>query len=613
MLSLLEEKESLFFILSFLSIIFIIIYLIYKRYAVKFIWRNKYPSFDDLHALFDRGDIMLSAMVIASTLQLQHPKIAKIIRAHSTYKNDHWRRLIRTLSFIHIIIRANSAQRTKVLSWLQRLHRNIPLYEFQTNVIILATIAYALARCHAVLGGVTEEGIDALVKTIMGMADKLNAKDRGKKAPMTFTEVEAFLHAEVGFDEDLLKKLLVEANESLSTKRQITMRSVMDFVLKPWTTLKMVMLTHYVNEIAGEILISPQKLSPVLFVSRIFQMFWSPLHYSVCPRALTFDGTMDLVVAFDPRVSNILNEVYQEIFGNSPSIAPSYKQDFIDMEAHLPQISTDSPKLPSHSILQDIFEFVRCAYYRGLLESSNGQVPVHLGAIMDGNRRYSRKNNLGTVMEGHRVGAHKLLQFMSWCFSAGINNLTVWALSDDNLKRGKKTLDPLFVMMADYIKEILTGDMPFSISDLRFRVVGDRSILPDYLNKIIDKAEEATQYNTKFNLQLALGYGGRSEVTRAVGLAVKTIACKEGLPIEEAIARLTDHDITRQTYSAQLGLPAIDAILRTSGENRLSGFALWESQAAELAFVNENWPELRQSTFLKAIRDLSVRNRRFGA
>ncbi|KAM0229125.1 hypothetical protein ACHAP5_011749 [Fusarium lateritium] len=232
---------------------------------------------------------------------------------------------------------------------------------------------------------------------------------------------------------------------------------------------------------------------------------------------------------------------------------------------------------------------------------------------MDGNRRYSRSHGLGSVLLGHQAGAHKLIQVMSWVFSSGITNLTVWALSDDNLKRGPQELNPLFKMMAEYIQEIILNDAPFAIPDVRFRVVGDRSILPEHLQSIIEEAETATSHNTKFNLQLALGYGGRSETILATRLAVAAKVQETGLSPLEVLGSITEGEISNHIYSARLNLPRIDAILRTSGENRLSGFALWESQYAEFGIIKEDWPALRQSTFLRAILDLSGRNRRLGA
>ena len=318
-------------------------------------------------------------------------------------------------------------------------------------------------------------------------------------------------------------------------------------------------------------------------------------------------------------MTNIPVELHREIFdnkGDAPLDVSLEKGVWSssDMEAHLPRMDLDEKLMPQPTFFsKDVVELLKCSYYRGKLSQDNIQLPQHLGVIMDGNRRYSRQQKFKSVLFGHQSGARKLLEVISWTFSCRIQNLTVRALSDDNLKRGPRELNSLFVMMAEYIREMIMGDTPFSIPDIRFRVVGDRSILPDYLNDMIVAAEAATAHNSRFNLQIALGYGGRSEVTRATKLAINAKMVQEELSLESAIEKITEADITRQTYSAQLELPHIDTILRTSGENRLSGFAPWDSHLAEFAIVQENWPALRQSTFLNSLLDLSKRNRRFGA
>jgi len=315
---------------------------------------------------------------------------------------------------------------------------------------------------------------------------------------------------------------------------------------------------------------------------------------------------MDLLLTGSPRMENVLVDLHNEIFGNKDGHHAHTDGGHADLEAHLPNMGIDQRVLPeTPGFQEDVKELIKCAYYRGELADAISK-PQHLGIIMDGNRRYSRSHGLGSVLLGHQAGAHKLIQVMSWVFSSGIRNLTVWALSDDNLKRGPQELNPLFKMMADYIQEMILNDAPFSIPAVRFRVVGDRSILPEHLQRIIEEAEAATSHNNNFNLQLAIGYGGRSEIILATKLAV---AAKGQLSMEA----ITEGDISDQLYSSQLGLPRIDAILRTSGENRLSGFALWESQHAEFAIIKENWPALRQSTFLRALLDLCKRNRRLGA
>ncbi|KAK6353813.1 hypothetical protein TWF730_008237 [Orbilia blumenaviensis] len=587
----------------------------------RLIWRNTYPSIEELHALFDRGDIMLAAVFIASTLQVSHPEIAKTIRAHSTFKTDPWRRIIRTMTFMFIMIRSNSLERKQVIEWLQRLHRGIPLFKFETNVLVFATFAYGLAKSHEYLGSATPLEIEGIVRGVMSMADKLDPKDLGRKVPNTMAEVEEYLRSELKFDTKVLKDINDENSQLSSVWDEMRRQGFTKFLIRPRTSVQLVLLTKFVRRLSNNVL--EDKACHGIFESlfwwciRKLQCFLSFFHYSMCPQVLTFDGTLNLLISGNPRMADVPIELYREIFGNKGappiSLPGGSLRQFSDMEAHLPRMEIDQRPMPTVlKFRQELKELVQCSYYRGKLSGSPGHPPRHLGVIMDGNRRYSRGRGLNSVLAGHQVGAHKLLQVMSWAFSSGVQNLTVWALSDDNLKRGPQELNPLFSMMADYIHEMMMGDAPFSIPDVRFRVVGDRAILPDYLNDMITKAETATAGNKRFNLQIAIGYGGRSEVTRATKLAVSKMV-QEGLSLEEAVEKVGEADISRQTYSAQLGLPQIDAILRTSGENRLSGFALWESHHAEFAIVEENWPALRQSTFLRSLLDLSKRNRRFGA
>jgi short-chain Z-isoprenyl diphosphate synthase len=592
--------------------------------STKLIWRNKYPSFEELHALFDRGDVMLSAVLIASSLQLSHPELSKVLKAHSTYKTDPWRRIIRTMAFIYIMIRSNSSERQQVISWLQKLHSSIPMFVFETNVLVFATFAYGLVKSHELLGNITPEQVDGVVKGVMSMADKLDPKDMGRKVPSTMVEVEQYLRNELSFDADELLKILDGNSKLCSIRENMKKQGVGKFWRMPCTTFRLGIFKTFVWILSGNVLAQEGLSCGILGRSfwwcvRRVHCFFSYFHYSICPQTLTFDGTLNLLVAGNPGMGNVLTDLHREIFGSKDGAALAGLPEkglrrFADMEAHLPRMEIDERPLPTVvGFREEVVELVKCSYYRGKLARSISHPPRHLGVIMDGNRRYSRKRGLNSVLAGHQVGAHKLLQVMSWSFSSGVQNLTVWALSDDNLKRGPQELNPLFSMMAEYIREMMMGDAPFSIPEVRFRVVGDRSILPDHLNELIMAAENATAQNTKFNLQIAIGYGGRSEVTRATKLAVNAKMAQEGVSLEEAVETITEADISRQTYSAQLGLPHIDAILRTSGENRLSGFALWESHHAEFAIVGENWPALRQSTFLRSLLDLSHRNRRLGA
>ncbi|RBR24275.1 uncharacterized protein FIESC28_02765 [Fusarium coffeatum] len=575
----------------------------------KWIWKNRYVSFQEFHAAFDRGDIMFAATIVAATLQLSHPKISQVLQAHSTYRSDYWRRVIRTVAFIYIVVRSNSSERQQVIAWLQNLHHPISLFKFEHNVIIFATFAFALVNTHRLLRDVTQDEADAIVWGVMNLSDKLDPNDLGRDYPKTLGEVERFLGQRLSFDTTELLKIHSESSNLSSIRNEIKKQGVRKSLQRPVTLMRWALFNLFVRRLSKRVLAGPSQKCNILergfwWMTRKLNILFSTFHYSLCPRTLTFDGTMDLLLKGSPRMENTLVELHSEIFGSKDGRhAISGQGHHADLEAHLPSMDVDQRILPEMpGFREEAKELVNCAFYRGELADAISK-PQHLGIIMDGNRRYSRSHGLGSVLLGHQAGAHKLIQVMSWVFSSGITNLTVWALSDDNLKRGPQELDPLFKMMAEYIQETILNEAPFSIPAVRFRVVGDRSILPTYLKSRIEEAEAATSRNTKFNLQLAIGYGGRSEII----LATKLAAAAKGLE------GITEGDISDRIYSSCLGLPRIDAILRTSGENRLSGFALWESQHAEFTIVKASWPALRQSTFLRALLDLSTRNRRLGA
>lgn len=566
---------------------------------------------------------MVSAVLVASSLQLSHPEISKVIKAHSTYKTDPWRRLVRTVTFISIMIRSKSSERRQVINWLRKLHGPIPSFVFETNVVVFATFVYALVKTHEYLGSITAKEADGAVKAAMSMADKLDPNDLGRKVPMTMTEVEQYLQNELQFDGHQTPKIQHEYLFLCNLLEKKGAPGDGGLLRRPFTFAALFLFRRFVWALSVNVIRDERCSRGVVDMSfwwclRKASCFLSHFHYSICPRTLTLDGTLDLLVSGDSRMADVSTDLYHEIFGsNHDSLFKGLPNEslrrFPDIEAHVPTIV--NAKRPIYSVsrfCEEFTEVLKCSYYRGKVLHNVDQLPQHLGVIMDGNRRYSRHRGLGSVLDGHQVGAYKLLQVLSWAFSSGVRNLTIWALSDDNLKRGSQELNLLFSMMADYIEEIVAGDAAFLVPEIRFRVVGNRSILPDHLNHMIDKAEAATSQNTKFNLQMAIGYGGRSEITRAARLAVKAKVSQEGLSVGEAVENIADADISRQIYSVQLGLPQIDTILRTSGENRLSGFALWESHHAEFAIFEENWPELKQSTFLRSLLDLSKRNRRLG-
>lgn len=230
---------------------------------------------------------------------------------------------------------------------------------------------------------------------------------------------------------------------------------------------------------------------------------------------------------------------------------------------------------------------------------------------MDGNRRYAREKGFKNVVMGYTLGARQLMQIFPWCFGIGIKSLTVWAMSSDNFNRDPVEVQGLIDQMTVFFQDFLLLDASVPVMGVRIRVTGDQSILPKSLRAAIARVEDATKNNKNFNFQIAINYGGREEIVMAVKKAVHALA-KDSDTSHEAVDKLTSQLICNNTYASQFGLPEVDAILRTSGEVRLSGFHLWESNNAELAFVPMKWPELDEVSFLRAALDLSQRSRRHG-
>ncbi|KAJ2980008.1 hypothetical protein NQ176_g2908 [Zarea fungicola] len=541
--------------------------------------------------------------------------MSKVLRTHSTFHTDPWRRMIRTLTFVYVTSRSSNVERRAIISWLRNLHRPIALFKFDINCIVFATFAYGLVKAHETLGHITEKDADAVVRGIMSMANKLNPEDADKHVPDSLAEVEDYLAKTLSCRSEDLIKINNESLALLSVTRLLREQGLGMVFRSPLVCARLLGYNMLARALSTRVLL--QELSDGQRQEGFFwgcvrrvQWFLQRFHYSICPRSLTFHGTLELFALAHPRLQNVVEETYTEIFGRN---GISFKDKFSTVEDHLPKTKLDrrlSPTTPHFA--HELTELLKCYYYQHRLTQISDGLPRHLGVIMDGNRRYSREKGFRSTHYGHQAGARKLLQLIPWALNSGIHNLTVWALSDDNVNRDREELDHIFSTMADFITDIFLGDSPFLIPGIRFRVIGDRSIIPEFLRLIILKAESATAANTDLNFQVAIGYGGRSEITRAVKLAVKHKISTKNLPLKDAIEEMSESDISSQIYSSQLELPAVDAILRTSGEARLSGFALWESQYAEFSIISDYWPSLKESVFLKHLLDLSTRKRRFG-
>jgi short-chain Z-isoprenyl diphosphate synthase len=233
-------------------------------------------------------------------------------------------------------------------------------------------------------------------------------------------------------------------------------------------------------------------------------------------------------------------------------------------------------------------------------------LPGHIGVLVDGNRRWAREMGFVNPNDGHLVGAERVKQLLRWCDDVGVGHVTVWLLSTDNLSRPAAELDPLLQIIEDLVTELAAGSQPW-----RLRLVGALDLLPAHHAAALKAAQERTADRTGgAQVNLAVCYGGRQEITDAVRSLLQTYA-RAGKSLEE-VADLLDVDhIAEHLYTR--GQPDPDLVIRTSGEQRLGGFLLWQSAYSEFYFCDVNWPGFRRVDFLRALRSYAHRQRRYGS
>lgn len=233
-----------------------------------------------------------------------------------------------------------------------------------------------------------------------------------------------------------------------------------------------------------------------------------------------------------------------------------------------------------------------------------GVLPHHVAMIIDGNRRWARLRELDTAAHGHRAGAAKYREFLEWCDDLGISVATLYLLSTDNLgNRTAEELRGLFEIIGDLIDDLS------HFRDWRIQHVGSADRLPDALRSQLDEAATRTAGNAGLHVNLAIGYGGRREIADAMRSIVQTHE-NEGGTLDALAELLTPELIGEHLYTG--GQPDPDLVIRTSGEQRISDFMLWQSAHSEFYFVEALGPDLREVDFLRALRDFSRRQRRFG-
>ncbi len=224
-------------------------------------------------------------------------------------------------------------------------------------------------------------------------------------------------------------------------------------------------------------------------------------------------------------------------------------------------------------------------------------VPKHLAIIPDGNRRWAKKKGY-TTHRGYTTGIEHIGEVLKWCKANDIHMLSMWGFSTDNFNRDSNEIGRLFSLFKQNLKKALESDEK-NKHDLRVRFFGRIHLFPKEIQKMIKKAEEISSKNSEYQLNLLLAYGGREELVDAVNKIIKSGAKK-----------IDEQALSDSLYTS--GVPDPDLIIRTSGEQRLSGLMPWQSCYSEFYFSKKLWPEFGRKDFDAALKEYAKRRRRYG-
>jgi undecaprenyl diphosphate synthase len=248
--------------------------------------------------------------------------------------------------------------------------------------------------------------------------------------------------------------------------------------------------------------------------------------------------------------------------------------------------------------IYDIYEW----YISRNLKTEN--LPKHIAIIMDGNRRYTKIMGNMEVIDGHKKGVSTLEKVLDWSIELEIEIVTVYAFSTENFKRPPKEVEGLMKLFQKNFEDVAKNPKIHK-NEVRIKAVGNLDLLPEYVREAIKTAEESTAHYHKKQVNFAVGYDGRMEIIDAIKKISNEVK-ENKLNIEE----INEDLVNKNLYTA--GLEDPNLIIRTSGEERLSGFLLWQSSYSELYFCDSLWPELRKVDFLRALRSYQEREKRFG-
>lgn len=231
--------------------------------------------------------------------------------------------------------------------------------------------------------------------------------------------------------------------------------------------------------------------------------------------------------------------------------------------------------------------------------------PEHIAIILDGNRRWAQENGFDPWM-GHYYGADKTKEVLKWCFDLGVKSITLYAFSTENFQRSPEEVENIMKIFREKLQEVSKSE-DIHKHKVKIKVIGRINLLPRDLQEMIRKVEEETRDYNEHYLNLAIAYGGRAEIVDATKKIAQKVASGELSPEE-----IDEKVFEQHLYTAYLPKQDPDLIIRTSGEERLSGFLLYQAAYSELCFLDVYWPEFRRIDLLRAIRTYQKRSRRFG-
>ena len=248
------------------------------------------------------------------------------------------------------------------------------------------------------------------------------------------------------------------------------------------------------------------------------------------------------------------------------------------------------------------------AFYAKWLEGViiSEEMPKHVGIILDGNRRWGFEK-YRDQLNGHFYGAKTAEDFLEWCLDLGIRTVTLYVFSTENFQRPRKEVDTILSLIEDEARKLIT-DRRIHEKMVHVKAIGRLELLPESLRIALDNLERATINYDQHYLNIAVAYGGRAEIVDAAKRIIDEV--QNGVLDKKSV----DEDMfTKYLYTSHLPNPYPELIIRTSGEERLSGFLIWQSAYSEFVFLDVYWPEFRRIDLLRAVRTYQRRKRRFGS